>query len=164
MVNSAAGENLNTGTWNQNQVITTNLNTTLDNSWVDQNCKLIVFVYKNASPMYMANIQQGLTQSVTAPLGIQELTGVPKEYSLLQNYPNPFNPVTNIKFSIPKDGNVSLKIYDATGAVVQTYADGFMKAGSYNAEVDGTNLSSGVYFYTLKTADFFATKKMVLVK
>jgi hypothetical protein len=164
MVNGPSGDNLNSGTWNQNQTITTNINTTLDNAWVATNCQLTVFVYKSSSPMYMSNIMQGIRQDVTNPLGIEKNNNVPTVYSLSQNYPNPFNPTTNIKFSIPKNGNVSLKIYDITGAVVQTYVDGFMSAGTYNAEVDGSNLASGVYFYTLKTNDFQQTKKMILIK
>jgi len=114
--------------------------------------------------MYMSNIMQGIRQDVTNPLGIEKNNNVPTVYSLSQNYPNPFNPTTNIKFSLPKDGNVSLKIYDITGAAVQTYVDGFMSAGTYNAEIDASNLSSGVYFYTLKTNDFQQTKKMILIK
>jgi len=164
MVNGPSGDNLNSGTWNQNQTITTNINTTLDNAWVATNCQLTVFVYKSSSPMYMSNIMQGIRQDVTNPLGIEKNKNVPTVYSLSQNYPNPFNPTTNIKFSIPEDGNVSLKIYDITGAVIQTYVNGFMHAGTYNAEIDGSNLASGVYFYTLKTNDFQQTKKMMLVK
>ncbi len=164
MVNTPTGENLNTGTWNQNQVITSNVNTTLDNAWVEANCNLIVFVYKDSSPLYLANISQTILQSVTNPLGIQGTGVVPKVYSLSQNYPNPFNPTTNIKFTVPKSGNVSLKIYDAIGNTVQTYVDGFMNAGSYNAEVDASSLASGIYFYALRAGDFVQTKKMVLIK
>jgi hypothetical protein len=89
---------------------------------------------------------------------------VPAVYELEQNYPNPFNPTTNIKFAIPKDGSVSLKIYDAVGRLVGTYLDGFIKAGYYNAEVEASNFASGVYFYTLYAKDFVQTKKMILVK
>jgi len=83
---------------------------------------------------------------------------------LEQNYPNPFNPTTNIHFSIPKEGDVSLKVFNALGQIVGTYIDGNIKAGTYNAEIDGTNLSSGVYFYTLQAKDFVQTRKMILVK
>lgn len=89
---------------------------------------------------------------------------IPSGYSLSQNYPNPFNPVTNIKFSVPKDGHASLKIYDIAGKLVATYLDEYVKAGHYNAEVDGSELSSGTYFYTLKTDNFMETKKMILLK
>jgi hypothetical protein len=55
-------------------------------------------------------------------------------------------------------------MYDAVGRLVATYLDGFVKAGHYNAEVDASNMSSGVYFYTLYAKDFVQTKKMVVVK
>jgi len=93
-----------------------------------------------------------------------EGTNVPKQYVLEQNYPNPFNPTTNIHFAIPKEGDVSLKIYDVTGRLVQTYFDGTMKAGLYNAEVDASNMASGVYFYTLLAKDFVQTRKMIVLK
>ena len=59
---------------------------------------------------------------------------------------------------------MSLKIFNSTGQLVQTYAEGFMKAGIYNVDFDGSSLSSGIYFYTLATSEFTDTKKMVLVK
>jgi hypothetical protein len=108
----------------------------------------------------MQTWKQGVTTT-----GIGQPTGeVPQTYSLSQNYPNPFNPVTNIQFSIPKNGNVTLKIYDMVGNLVATYLDENLKAGIYNAQIDGSNWSSGVYFYTLSTSDFTQTKKMTLVK
>lgn len=166
MVNGAAGEQIGTGsTWAPNTTRSKSWTTTLDNSWVETNCKFDVFVYFNSGTITNGSyVQQVFKNGVTTPVGVQNEQQVAKEYSLAQNYPNPFNPTTNIKFSLPKDGNVSLKIYDITGAVVQTYIDGFMHAGTYNAEIEASNLSSGVYFYTLKTNDFQQTKKMILVK
>ncbi len=103
--------------------------------------------------------------ATTGPTGIiNQNNEVPSNFSLSQNYPNPFNPTTNVHFSLPKDGDVSLKIYDMLGNVVETYVDGFMKAGTYNAEVDGSNWASGVYFYTLRAGNFVETKKMSLIK
>ena len=91
----------------------------------------------------------------------------------MQNYPNPFNPVTNIKYEIPKDVNVSIKIYDILGKEVFSYNE-YKKAGSYEVQFDGTNLASGMYFYKLVVGDaslntnkgvlFTDTKKMVLLK
>jgi hypothetical protein len=97
--------------------------------------------------------------------GIQNITNeIPSTYSLSQNYPNPFNPVTSIKFALPKDGFVTLKIYDILGNVVTTLYDGYKPAGSYSSSFDGTNLSSGIYFYQLKTDNYIDTKKMTLLK
>lgn len=89
---------------------------------------------------------------------------IPKEYYLTQNYPNPFNPTTNIKFGLPKTGNVKLVVLDILGKEISTLADGSYDAGEYAADFDASSLSSGVYFYRLTTGDFTQTKKMLLVK
>lgn len=166
MVNGASGEVLSTGSWTANTLKTATWTTTLDNAWVDANCNADVFVYfVSGSMTNQSFVQQTKIQSVTLPVGISnDNKPVPANYVLEQNYPNPFNPTTNIHFSLPKDGNVSLKIYNMLGSVVQNCINGFVKKGTYNIEVDGSNLASGVYFYTLKTNDFMETKKMMLVK
>ncbi len=92
------------------------------------------------------------------------LNAVPQNFELSQNYPNPFNPVTNIKFSIPSSGNVSLVVYDGLGREVAELADGFRNAGTYEINFDASQLSSGMYFYKLVTNGFTDTKKMTLVK
>jgi len=165
VINGATGENLNTGNWNANQVITKNISTILDPSWVASNCNVNIIVYKDSSDLFFGTVEQGTKQSVTGLVGVTNNNSlVPENYSLRQNYPNPFNPTTNIQFSIPKDGFVSLRIFNSAGQLVQTGADGFMSAGSYNVDFDGTQLSSGIYFYTLVAGDFKETKKMILIK
>ncbi len=89
---------------------------------------------------------------------------IPNSFSLNQNYPNPFNPVTNIKFNLPKSGNVRLVVFDVMGREVATMINENMSAGSYTADFNAVSLSSGIYFYKLITADFTDTKKMMLVK
>jgi photosystem II stability/assembly factor-like uncharacterized protein len=91
---------------------------------------------------------------------------VPSEYSLEQNYPNPFNPVTKIKFSIPQAGIVSLKIFDVTGREVKTLINGLnIASGVITYDFDGSELASGIYFYSLFVDNNrIDTKKMVLVK
>ena len=91
-------------------------------------------------------------------------SNVPGEYKLHQNYPNPFNPVTNINFDIPKDGIVSIKVYDITGREISTLVNKSMEAGSYNVEFDASNFASGTYFYKITSGDFTDVKKMMLVK
>jgi photosystem II stability/assembly factor-like uncharacterized protein len=104
---------------------------------------------------------------------VKSLTGgffwenqVPSEYKLEQNFPNPFNPSTKIKFAIPKDGNVSLKVFDITGRQVAVLVNGMnLRAGSMTYDFNGTELASGVYFYSLAVdGNLIATKKMILVK
>jgi hypothetical protein len=165
MVNNAGGENLNSGAWNLNQTITKNVTTTLDAGWVATNCTLNIFVFKDSTTLCYSRVQQTLMQAVTQPLGISNPGNeIPSEYSLSQNYPNPFNPTTHVKFALPKDGNVSLKVYDMLGNEVAVYVNGFLKAGTYNADIDGSNWASGVYFYRLTTPEYTAAKKMMLVK
>ena len=89
---------------------------------------------------------------------------VPAEYSLSQNYPNPFNPNTKINFALPKQGFVTLKIYDITGREIKTLVNEIKQAGYYTVDFNGSNLSSGVYFYKIQTGDFSSVKRMVLVK
>jgi hypothetical protein len=164
IVNGATGETVNSGTWNQNQTYSKSFTTTLDNAWVAGNCNVNIFVYKSTGTLNASEIQGAIKNPATLTGIRHENSQVPASYELEQNYPNPFNPTTNIKFAVPKDGNVSLKIYDAIGREVAVYLDGFIKAGYYNAEVDASNFASGVYFYTLYAKDFVQTRKMVLVK
>jgi hypothetical protein len=89
---------------------------------------------------------------------------VPKEFRLEQNYPNPFNPTTTIKFSLPKEGYVEIKLYDVLGKEVATLVKDPYKAGVYSVTFDGSRLASGVYFYRIEAGDFRDVKKMVLIK
>ncbi len=91
-------------------------------------------------------------------------TETPQSYVLNQNYPNPFNPVTKINYALPKSGLVTLKIYDVLGREVMTLVNEMKSAGNYSIDFNGTNLSSGIYFYSLKSGDFTAVKKMTLIK
>jgi hypothetical protein len=87
------------------------------------------------------------------------------EYQLKQNYPNPFNPTTKISYSIPHSGFVTLKIYDTVGREVQALVSEVQKAGIYSLDLNADNLSSGIYFYTLRTSGgFVETKKMLFLK
>ena len=85
-------------------------------------------------------------------------------YNLFQNYPNPFNPNTTIKYEIPKDGLVTLKIYDILGAEVATLVNEERSAGRYEVNFDASSLASGVYIYRLNVNDYANVKKMILLK
>ena len=89
---------------------------------------------------------------------------IPFEYVLYQNYPNPFNPSTTIKYSIPKQANVMLKIYDLLGEEIETLVNEEKSAGNYEVQFDGSGFSSGVYFYQMLSGDFTDTKKFVFMK
>ena len=167
LVNGATGTLLNTtDDWTTGNSVTVPLSYVIPAGVVEANANMNIFVYKGGGAVSTdQHIQQSRIISVTQPVGITNNQGViADEYSLSQNYPNPFNPTTNLNFSIPKDQNVSLKFYNSMGQEVATYVDGFLKAGVYNVDFDGSSLSSGIYFYTLKTSEFAETKKMMLVK
>jgi len=98
------------------------------------------------------------------PIGINNHGSIIKDFTLYQNYPNPFNPSTEIKYAIPQSNLVSIKIYNIEGELVEVLVCKYEEAGYYSIQFDGSNLSSGVYFYTIKAGNFSDTKKMVLVK
>lgn len=91
---------------------------------------------------------------------------MPGTYNLAQNYPNPFNPETNIRFTLPAQSRVTLKVYDILGKEVAELANETMNAGTHSVRFSSQNyhLSSGVYFYVLRADNFMQTKKMVLLK
>lgn len=88
----------------------------------------------------------------------------PVKYELMQNYPNPFNPVTRIEYSIPKDANISLSIYDNSGKLIAVIDKGYKSAGYYSIEFNASGYSSGVYFYKLEADGYSKVMKMTLIK
>ena len=91
-------------------------------------------------------------------------SSIPTEYSLEQNYPNPFNPSTAIRYSIPQEGHVSLRVYNLIGSEIATLINGYRDAGTYEVKFNATDLASGTYFYALTVNNFMSTKKMSIVK
>ncbi len=91
---------------------------------------------------------------------------IPETYELHQNYPNPFNPATTIKFGLPENSNVTLSVYDITGRLIKTlFKNEGLSAGTFKYTFDGSNLSSGMYFYSLVVdGNLIDTKKMILIK
>lgn len=87
-----------------------------------------------------------------------------KDFSLYQNYPNPFNPTTKISWLSPVSSRQTIKVYDVLGNEVATLVNEEKPAGNYEVNFDGSNLSSGIYFYQLKAGVFLSTKKMILLK
>jgi photosystem II stability/assembly factor-like uncharacterized protein len=130
--------------WSSNQVLTGVTTTSTD-----------VYIVGDGGFIYKAAL----------PVGINQIgSTVPDKYILSQNYPNPFNPVTNIEFSVPKNGAVKLTVFDITGKELAVLVNQILSIGKYKVDYNGANLSSGTYFYRLQTNDFVATKKMVLIK
>ncbi|MBN8570629.1 MAG: Omp28-related outer membrane protein [Ignavibacteria bacterium] len=166
MINGDLGTPVVTsGHWMTGEMVTKSLSYTVPEGIVPDNCNINIFVYKvgtSISTDYL--VQQALSFPMTVTTGIGNNGTVVSDYSLAQNYPNPFNPVTNIRYSIPTDGNVSFKVYDMLGNQVAEYVNGFQKSGIYTVTFDGASLASGVYYYKLEAGNFVETKKMMLVK
>jgi len=95
---------------------------------------------------------------------VEDIDGVPSEFSLSQNYPNPFNPSTTIDFSIVERGLVKLKVFNLLGQEVALLVNEEKTAGHYNVDFNASQLASGIYVYQLQTNSFTATKKMILMK
>lgn len=120
---------------------------------------IIAKKFINPSENYTVNFG-----GTTDPIGIKQISSVVKDFNLGQNYPNPFNPSTKINFSIPSNDYVFLRVYDILGREVKTLVDNQLKAGEYEFEFDAHNLTSGVYYYSLRAGENVSVKKMVLVK
>ena len=109
-----------------------------------------------------------LSYELTTCLGANgeeiENYSLPENFLLFQNYPNPFNPFTTIKYQIPEYSYVTLKVYDVLGKEISTLVNEEVVVGSYEVEFDGSELTSGIYFYKLQAGNFVETRKMVLLK
>jgi len=91
------------------------------------------------------------------------------DFSLSQNYPNPFNPTTKIKYNVPliaksKMSNVKLTVYDVLGRKISTLVNGIKQPGNYEVNFNADGLSSGIYYYELKSGNYVSTKKMIFMK
>lgn len=134
--------------------------------WVVRDCSPSVNVDLTTIGFPIAFSIPGSLKELTAPpTGIVSQTGfIAGDYKLYQNYPNPFNPSTNLEFEIPNLGFVSLKVYNSLGIEVAVLVNESKPAGRYTAVFDGSNLSSGIYFYKLEAGDITETKSMILLK
>jgi hypothetical protein len=109
--------------------------------------------------------------NVSLKIGASTGSALPKDFSLEQNYPNPFNPSTVIKYTLPTDARVVLKIYNLVGEAIGTLVNGAQSAGSKSVEWNSGNYPSGIYFYRIEItgADspaktFTQGRKMLLIK
>ncbi|UCE19680.1 MAG: T9SS type A sorting domain-containing protein [Gemmatimonadota bacterium] len=103
---------------------------------------------------------------ITFPTGIQDgvVSQVPRTFALYQNYPNPFNPETEIKFSLPRNSKVTISIYNILGQMINVLIDSDIEAGYHVVNWNGSNVASGIYFCQMKAAEFFETRRMLLLK
>jgi len=96
--------------------------------------------------------------------GVDDLSTIPNRFDLFQNYPNPFNPSTTIKYQIPENTFVSIKVYNVLGCVISTLVNDMKSAGTYEVRFDASQLTSGIYIYKIQAGEFLQTKKMILIK
>jgi hypothetical protein len=113
----------------------------------------------NLPPIFVSEATLAIVTDVNS-----DISALPSKFSLNQNYPNPFNPTTNISYTIPQNGLVTLKVYNALGAEVAVLINNNQAAGSYSVNFNAENYSSGIYFYKLTSSNFIETKKMLLLK
>jgi hypothetical protein len=125
------------------------------------------FAYTNASLQTMGTDGKPLGDLNWYPslnAVIPRPNAIPTKFTLSQNYPNPFNPSTIIKVGLKQPGNVSLKVYNVLGQVVDVLQNGYKPAGEYTYTVNMNKYASGVYFYSLREGSHMLTRKMVLLK
>jgi len=114
-----------------------------------------------ASANYIAKYSCGIPTSINDR---ESETKLPLKYDLGQNYPNPFNPTTVISYNLPKSGFVKISVYDVLGKEIRVLVNENKNSGHYEIVFDGKGLSSGTYFYVIKTGEFMQSKKMILIK
>ena len=159
----------NTKITKANQVEVTGTTYSLDTKNIGtRTVKAKITISTNLDSPDIALVKSYSETNVVAAASAQSISLQPAtvvtDYSLEQNFPNPFNPSTQISYSIPKDGMVTLKIVDALGREVETLVNQAQTAGRYEVTFDGSRLASGVYFYRLVSGEKVITKKMLMVK
>jgi hypothetical protein len=118
--------------------------------------------WNELNDFYIAVVNTNRSQSADYKLIIESV--IPEKDILARNYPNPFNPSTRIEFALNSPKNVRLDIFDSIGRRDETLINGRLNEGIHFVDFDGSGLSSGVYFYRIRTNDQTLTQKMVLVK
>lgn len=112
----------------------------------------------------------GIATSDTVNVEVNEVVSVVHsadiipEFNLSQNYPNPFNPETNIVFELPEQGNVKIKVYNSLGSLIEILTDRVFSSGNHNIKFNGTNLSSGIYFYSVEYSSSVSGKNVRVVR
>jgi aminopeptidase N len=132
----------------------------------DVNSQLFSFYFNRQPTTVLFDPNNDIVlKTATLAVGINNESKVtPDKFAVYQNYPNPFNPMTSIKFDLPKNTFVTLKVYDILGKEMATLINENRAAGSYNVDWNASFYPSGVYFYKLEAKDFTETKRMLLIK
>jgi len=134
----------------------------LQSIWIPDSLSVVVFIQSKSEKTVYQSSRIRYSSIVTSINKNNKLQ--PTQFKLDQNYPNPFNPSTVISYQLAVGSHVTLNVYDILGNEVATLINGQKPAGNYSVKFNASNLSSGVYFYQLKTGNFIRTKKMILLK
>ena len=120
----------------------------------------------NSGVVNIEGVSWSSGDGVSNPTNVEKTSEIPRGFSLSQNYPNPFNPSTIIKYQLPADGYVTLRVHDVIGKEIATLVNEFKQAGNYSSQflIQKSQLPSGIYFYTLRANGYAETKKMILIK
>jgi hypothetical protein len=131
-------------------------------TWTDETSSPGVWYYRLKQMDLDGSISFCDPVRVELPTGVTE--SQPVMFTLMQNYPNPFNPTTTIEFSLPEKNATTLRVYDVLGREVAALVDGMLQAGRYAKSLDANRLSSGMYFYVLRSGRLQSTRTMMLLK
>ncbi|MFC1683581.1 Omp28-related outer membrane protein [Candidatus Zixiibacteriota bacterium] len=135
----------------------------IDPGWDPAECDVVAFVQNDTEKM-MVQCVTAEVPAITPVAWESPQASLPDRYRLSQNYPNPFNPETEIRYTIPRDERVTLKVYNVAGAEVATLVEGQQAAGSYSARWNAVGFASGVYFCRLQAGKYSETVKMALMR
>jgi len=124
----------------------------------------MVTAYPKEDLTLFAGINLGGNQASLKQIMLADADQLPIDYDLSNAFPNPFNPITTITYQLPKEGLVTLKIYDILGNEVKTLVNENKEMGKYTVQFDASSLASGMYVYQLRANDYTSTKKMLLLK
>ncbi|GJQ31264.1 MAG: hypothetical protein HBSAPP04_01030 [Ignavibacteriaceae bacterium] len=138
----------------------------IENSWLSQTGDSIQILKIEVKNQFTGNTVTRYVAVRKALTSVRSENGeLPKEFKLEQNFPNPFNPTTKIRYALPKEALVNLKIHDMLGRVVAVLINNELQsAGNYQQDFDGSALASGTYIYILSAGDFKFARKLVLLK
>ena len=130
-------------------------------SWFGKGIGRIRYVENNIAGMKDYKLVE---YKIFPPVDVGTESSFDISYNLSQNYPNPFNPSTRIQYAVSSMQFVTIKVYDVLGREVATLVNEEKQRGFYEVEFNASNLSSGIYFYTLTAGSFNQTKKLILLK
>jgi hypothetical protein len=148
-------------TWPYHQEITISDTFSIDHAWVSENCNIVVNVYKKVESLYQSPVMQAIKIPVMGSSGLSD--GNFKENELITIFPNPATNMTNIHFSLLKNGTCSLDIYDFKGQNIKNLLHGNIRKGIYNVELQTNEIPSGTYLLVLETSKGTTSEKLIIL-